>query len=257
MAKRCPNFSAAEISVLTDEVESKKDILFSKQNSTVSNALKRDAWKEVALKVNAINTTGYVRTGEEMKKKWICLSSESRKKLALNRREQRKTGGGCLPSEATLRPIDEKIEGIIGETSISGVEGGIDVLDSSTTTDALLAPPSNMTDASIECQPSVENSRLSRKGTKRTVSTSESQQRDDLMTRLVTAEEERLSIEKRRLEIEKRRLDTEEKRLKIEDRRLAVAEQQLQIQREQHSLHLCQLGIVNNATLNVPLTENE
>lgn len=149
MAKRCPNFSAAEISVLTDEVESKKDILFSKQNSTVSNALKRDAWKEVALKVNAVNTTGYVRTGEEMKKKWICLSSESRKKLALNRREQRKTGGGCLPSEATLRPIDEKIEGIIGETSISGVEGGIDVLDSSTTTDALLASPSNMTHASI------------------------------------------------------------------------------------------------------------
>lgn len=148
MAKRCPNFSAAEISVLTDEVESKKDILFSKQNSTVSNALKRDAWKEVALKVNAVNTTGYVGTGEEMKK-WICLSSESRKKLGLNRREQRKTGGGCLPSDATLRPIDEKIEGIIGETSISGVEGGIDVLDSSTTTDALLASPSNMTHASI------------------------------------------------------------------------------------------------------------
>eukprot|EP00105_Crassostrea_gigas_P003661 XP_011416591.1 PREDICTED: myb-related transcription factor, partner of profilin-like [Crassostrea gigas] len=191
MAKRCPNFSAAEISVLTDEVVSKKDILFSKQNSTVSNALKRDAWKEVALKVNAVNTTGYVRTGEEMKKKWICLSSESRKKLALNRREQRKTGGGCLPSEATLRPIDEKIEGIIGETSISGVEGGIDVLDSSTTTDALLASPSNMTHASIECQPSGENSRLSRKGTKRTVSTSESQQRGDLMTRRVTAEEEK------------------------------------------------------------------
>ena len=54
-----------------------------------------------------------------------------------------------MPSEATLRPTDEKIEGIIGETSISGVEGGIDVLDSSTTTDALLAPPSNMTHASI------------------------------------------------------------------------------------------------------------
>lgn len=86
----------------------------------------------MALKVNAVNKTGYmyVRTGEEMKKKWICLSSESRKKLALNRREQRKTRGGCLPSEATLRPTDEKIEGIIGETSISGVEGGIDVLDS-------------------------------------------------------------------------------------------------------------------------------
>lgn len=104
MAKRCLNFSAAEISVLTDEVESKKDILFSKQNSTVSNALKRDAWKEVALKVNAVNTTGYVRTGEEMKKKWICLSSESRKKLALNRREQRKTGGGVCHQKLHYDP---------------------------------------------------------------------------------------------------------------------------------------------------------
>jgi hypothetical protein len=34
-----------------------------------------------------------------------------------------------------LRPIDEKIEGIIGETSISGVEGGIDILDTTTTDD--------------------------------------------------------------------------------------------------------------------------
>ena len=58
MAKRSPNFTAAEISVLTDEVESKRDILFSKQNSTVSNSLKRDAWKEVAIKVNAVNTAG-------------------------------------------------------------------------------------------------------------------------------------------------------------------------------------------------------
>lgn len=65
-----------------------------------------------------------------------------------------------------------------------------------------------MTHASIECQPSVEKSRLSRKGTKRTVS-SESQQRDNLMTRLLKAEEERLNIEKRRLEIEERRLDIE------------------------------------------------
>eukprot|EP00105_Crassostrea_gigas_P015439 XP_011432432.1 PREDICTED: uncharacterized protein LOC105331798 [Crassostrea gigas] len=134
------------------------------------------------------NTTGYVRTGEEMKKKWICLSSERRKKLALNRREQRKTGGGFLPSEATLRPID-KTKGIIGETFISGVEGGINVLDTFTTTDALLVSPSNMTHASIECQPSVGNSRLSGKGTQRTVS-SESQQRDDLMTRLVKEEED-------------------------------------------------------------------
>ncbi|XP_061173718.1 myb-related transcription factor, partner of profilin-like [Saccostrea echinata] len=195
--KRCPNFSSAEITVLTDEVEKGKDILFSRQNSTVSNSLKKETWNKIATKVNAVNTTDHIRSGEEMKKKWTCLSSESRKKLALNRREQKKRGGGSLPSGAALRPIDEKIEGIIGETSISGIEGGIDVLE---TESARETSPSKSTDAVN-----------------------------------VATEEERLVVEKKRLEME-------EKRLKVEE---------LQIQREQHALHLCQLGIVRDATVTV------
>ena len=47
--------------------------------------------------------------------------------MAWNKREQRRTGGWSLPASAELTPIDYNIEGIIGEMSISGVEGGIDV----------------------------------------------------------------------------------------------------------------------------------
>ncbi|XP_061166219.1 myb-related transcription factor, partner of profilin-like [Saccostrea echinata] len=232
--KRCPNFSSAEITVLTDEVEKGKDILFSRQNSTVSNSLKKETWNKIATKVNAVNTTDHIRSGEEMKKKWTCLSSESRKKLALNRREQKKTGGGSLPSGAAFRPIDEKIEGIIGETSISGIEGGIDVLE---TESARETSPSKSTDA-------VNGSEMSYKGTRGYIKRSKNSCNDDITLRLVATEEERLVVEKKRLEME-------EKRLKVEERRLEIAEQQLQIQREQHALHLCQLGIVRDATVTV------
>lgn len=47
--------------------------------------------------------------------------------------------------------------------------------------------------------------------------------------------------------------------MKLEEQRLVFAEQQLQlhVQREQHTVHLCQLGIIDNATLHAPSSENE
>lgn len=59
-SKRCPNFTTAEIFVLTDEVEKKRKlILLSKQNSSVSNSLKKDTWKDIGSKVNAVNASEY------------------------------------------------------------------------------------------------------------------------------------------------------------------------------------------------------
>ena len=54
------------------------------------------------------------------------MSSENRKRLASNKRDQRRTGVWSLPPSAELTPIDYNIEGIIRETSITGVEGGIE-----------------------------------------------------------------------------------------------------------------------------------
>lgn len=132
-SKRNPNFSASELSILTEEVEKRKQLLFAKQSTTVCNSLKRKAWEDIAEQVNAVNCSNVMRSGEDVKKKWTCMSSESKKKLALNKREQRKTGGGSLPSNVSITPMDERIEGIIGPTAITGVEGGIDVLDEATT----------------------------------------------------------------------------------------------------------------------------
>uniref|UniRef100_A0A8W8N0E4 Uncharacterized protein n=1 Tax=Magallana gigas TaxID=29159 RepID=A0A8W8N0E4_MAGGI len=45
-----------------------------------------------------------MRSGEDVKKKWTCMSSESKKKLALNKREQKQNwrGGGIdVLDEAT------------------------------------------------------------------------------------------------------------------------------------------------------------
>lgn len=123
-SKRNPNFSASELSILTEEVEKRKQLLFAKQGSNVCNSMNRMALKDIAKKVNAVICSNVMRSGEDVKKKWTWMSSESKKKLALNKREQGKTGGGSPPSNLSITPMDERIEGIIGPTAISGVEGG-------------------------------------------------------------------------------------------------------------------------------------
>jgi hypothetical protein len=80
--------------------------------------------------VNSVNTcTSYERSADELKKKWSCLTSDTTRKIASNRREQRKTGGGLLPREVEITPIEDNIQAIIGNTCISGISGGIDTLE--------------------------------------------------------------------------------------------------------------------------------
>lgn len=90
-SKRNPNFSASELSFLTEEVEKRKQLLFAKQSTTGCNSMKRKAYEDIAEEVNAVNCSNVTRSGEDVKKKWTCTFSES-KILALNKREQRKTG---------------------------------------------------------------------------------------------------------------------------------------------------------------------
>lgn len=67
-----------------------------------------------------------MRSGEDVKKKWTCMSSESKKKLAmaLNKREQKQNWWESLQSNVSITPMDERIEGIMSPTAITGVEGG-------------------------------------------------------------------------------------------------------------------------------------
>ena len=53
VSKRCPNFSADEISVLTESVAIHTKALFSKNNNVRGNAIRARAWLEVAATVSA------------------------------------------------------------------------------------------------------------------------------------------------------------------------------------------------------------
>ncbi|XP_052680152.1 myb/SANT-like DNA-binding domain-containing protein 4 [Crassostrea angulata] len=125
-SKRNPNFSASELSILTEEVEKRKQLQFAKQSTTVCNSMKRKAWEDIAEQVNAVDCSNVMRSGEDVKKNWTCRSSESKKKLALNKENKEKLvgGGWSLPSIVSLTPMDERFERIIGPTAITGVEGG-------------------------------------------------------------------------------------------------------------------------------------
>jgi hypothetical protein len=69
--KRFLNLSASEIELLTDDVEKRSKLLFSKQFSTVTNSMKKEAWEEIAKKVNAVKSLTLGRTNEEKMEEYI------------------------------------------------------------------------------------------------------------------------------------------------------------------------------------------
>jgi hypothetical protein len=129
--KRNPNFSESEIQILVDEVEKSRQVLFSKFSNTSTNSSKKRAWLAICEKINSVHNFGYKRTPEEIKKKWSSYMSDAKRKASYRRREAEKTGGGPPPPE--LSAMEEKVVGIMGSTSIAGIEGGIDTCDDNTT----------------------------------------------------------------------------------------------------------------------------
>eukprot|EP00105_Crassostrea_gigas_P004176 XP_011417310.1 PREDICTED: myb-related transcription factor, partner of profilin-like [Crassostrea gigas] len=123
--KRNPNFSEAEIQILLKEVEKCKGVLFSKLSTVTTNNTKKRVWEAICEKVNSCNSSGHARNVDDIRKKWTTYMSETKKKVAKQRRELKKTGGG--PPPADLTPLEESVIGIIGDTPIDGIPGGIDV----------------------------------------------------------------------------------------------------------------------------------
>ncbi|KAJ8280440.1 hypothetical protein GJAV_G00054590 [Gymnothorax javanicus] len=68
--KRKSNYSVKETQTLIREIHKRKDILFSRQQNTAINELKRRAWDEVADSVNALGE-GELRTAAEVKRRYL------------------------------------------------------------------------------------------------------------------------------------------------------------------------------------------
>lgn len=142
--KRNPNFSEAEIQIILKEVEKCKGVLFSKLSTVTTNNTKKRVWEAICEKVNSCNSSGHARNVDEIRKKWTTYMSETKKKAAKQRRELKKTGGG--PPPADLTPLEESVIGIIGDTPIDGIPGGIDV-GGETELGTATPGPSNMSES--------------------------------------------------------------------------------------------------------------
>ncbi|XP_026867933.2 myb/SANT-like DNA-binding domain-containing protein 4 [Electrophorus electricus] len=68
--KRKSNYSVRETQTLIREIQRRRDILFSRQQNTAVNELKRRAWDEVAACVNALGE-GELRTAGEVKRRYL------------------------------------------------------------------------------------------------------------------------------------------------------------------------------------------
>ncbi|XP_044210665.1 myb/SANT-like DNA-binding domain-containing protein 4 isoform X1 [Thunnus albacares] len=68
--KRKSNYSVRETQTLIREIHKRKDVLFSRQQNTAINELKRQAWEEVARGVNSLGE-GELRTAAEVKRRYL------------------------------------------------------------------------------------------------------------------------------------------------------------------------------------------
>ncbi|KAK6296178.1 hypothetical protein J4Q44_G00338910 [Coregonus suidteri] len=68
--KRKSNYSVRETQTLIREIHKRRDVLFSRQQNTAINELKRRAWEEVAGGVNALGE-GELRTASEVKRRYL------------------------------------------------------------------------------------------------------------------------------------------------------------------------------------------
>ena len=116
------NFSASEISILTEKVEENLAILQSKYTNSVTNLKKKQVWSEITAAVNAVGVDK--RTETEVIEKWKNLHSAAKREFTKFRQESKKTGGGPAPKEisATTSKVIELFQDTPSLVGLSGFE---------------------------------------------------------------------------------------------------------------------------------------
>ena len=118
--KRKQNFSAEEVSIITEMVEENVELLNSKFTNTVTNERKKGVWKRITARVNACGVSE--RGEKEVKDKWRGLQQNAKKEYQGIREERRRTGGGPPPQGGDS--ITERIIALYGDTpTFSGIAG--------------------------------------------------------------------------------------------------------------------------------------
>uniref|UniRef100_A0A8C7ZCW5 Myb/SANT-like DNA-binding domain-containing protein 4 n=1 Tax=Oryzias sinensis TaxID=183150 RepID=A0A8C7ZCW5_9TELE len=265
--KRKSNYSVRETQTLISEIHKRREVLFSRQQNTAINELKRRAWEEVAQCVTSLGE-GEIRTAAEVKRRyldWRALMKKKRLKTEISlsssspsltikteydhsspEHEAASVGSGCdqlldlsgfpkdwpeletLGEQSEMTPLDVKMEEEIIENRLDvGVDDEEDF------------PPFF---SSIESRPeghAGDAYPYSELGSSKEPTSSTS--RDVLLDGGLMEkppgngfghhENMRagilLAVEKQRLELEKQRLAIETERLSVEKERLAVERDRL------------------------------
>uniref|UniRef100_A0A4W4DW35 Myb/SANT-like DNA-binding domain-containing protein 4 n=1 Tax=Electrophorus electricus TaxID=8005 RepID=A0A4W4DW35_ELEEL len=247
--KRKSNYSVRETQTLIREIQRRRDILFSRQQNTAVNELKRRAWDEVAACVNALGE-GELRTAGEVKRRyldWRTLMKRKELRARLAHYEP------CSPdNEASLGAADPTNDpahdpggfpkdpagywqdlpdpGESGESA-----GGIKMEDTEfgfeeeqlTSSHCF---PSILPDVDGDGHGPDDFAHIDEFGVL-TIGLSAG----DSTSLLVVLERQRLDLEKHRLQVESERLQVEKERLLVEKKRLRQAEmerERLQLEKE-------------------------
>ena len=102
-------------------------MLFSSFNNTDTHLAKERGWQQIVEEVNAVSQVK--RSKEEIKRKWTCIKSETKKKNSQHKRSLNKTGGGPVDLSNDPDETERVVLGILGPTAINGISGGIETTD--------------------------------------------------------------------------------------------------------------------------------
>uniref|UniRef100_A0A3Q4HN01 Myb/SANT-like DNA-binding domain-containing protein 4 n=1 Tax=Neolamprologus brichardi TaxID=32507 RepID=A0A3Q4HN01_NEOBR len=222
--KRKSNYSVRETQTLIREIHKRRDVLFSRQQNTAINELKRQAWEEVAQGVNALGE-GELRTAAEVKRRYLDWRALTKKKQLQTELSLSSSGqaAGALPGVKMEDDVSEYRVTVCVCVCMCVTLCRVD--PTSTTSRDLLLPGGLMgmlgelsSDENIGAGflVAVEKHRL------------------ELEKQRLAVETERLVVEKERLLVEKERLrqtEVERERLQIEKERLQVERERLRLMR--------------------------
>ncbi|XP_064463408.1 myb/SANT-like DNA-binding domain-containing protein 3 [Ornithodoros turicata] len=104
MAKRAPNFTASELSLLLDLVDKYKSVIENKKTDGKTVQQKSVAWVKLATEFNAQSAV-HTRDADQLRRCFENQKKKSRKEIARHRYAVFATGGGPPPSQLSSTAI--------------------------------------------------------------------------------------------------------------------------------------------------------
>ncbi|XP_068732564.1 myb/SANT-like DNA-binding domain-containing protein 4 [Montipora capricornis] len=145
--KKSARFTEDMNRALIDGYTRRQVVLKSKFSNVVTNNCKKNAWEEITMAVNAVNS-GERKTVDQVKKRWEDLTaSVKRKERQAHQGEVRRlkvTGNGNLPDDSELSedlhcPVapavsrmsstEREVANVLGPQAFIGINGGTDTLE--------------------------------------------------------------------------------------------------------------------------------